>query len=48
MQQPVNDFVTFSGQPARYDSYVNGTAGNQYYQDQRTADDIYGDMNINN
>ena len=45
--QPVNNFVTFSGQPARYDSYFNGTDSN-YYQDRRTADDIYSDMNIDN
>lgn len=46
--QPVDNFVTYSGEPSRYSYYVNGTANSDYYQDQRTADDIYGDMNINN
>jgi hypothetical protein len=48
--RPRADFVTYSGEPvSRYSAYTNcGSCRSNYYQDQRTADDIYGDMNIDN
>lgn len=43
-----NDFVTFSGDPAwGRDPCFYGDES-PYYQDQRTADDVYPDMNIDN
>lgn len=39
--QPVDDFVAFSGQPVSYyPYYYEDTTRSNYYQDQRTADDI--------
>jgi hypothetical protein len=46
---PPSDFVTFSGEPASWnDTFMEGTENSEYYQDQRTADDVYPDMNVDN